>query len=96
MVQVASVSGGDSLSGLVGDVKVTASSSEADSRVDAEDVPGDVLVSGGDVQVRAERYGYGPGRTYTITATAIDRAGNSVVSGGVCTVPHDQRIGVPR
>lgn len=44
-----------------------------------------------DVLVRAERSGLGDGRLYTITASAIDRAGNgSSAAAGTVTVPHNQ------
>jgi hypothetical protein len=88
MVRIASVSASDSLSGLA-DLDVSASSSEADSGLAADDLLEDVVISGENVEVRAERDGGGSGRTYTVTATATDLAGNGVTSTSVCTVPHD-------
>jgi len=80
MVHVADVVGQDAFSGLA-EISVSAGSSE----------PGadDIVVSGGSVDVRAERDDEGPGRVYTMVATATDRAGNVTVQEGRCTVPHD-------
>ncbi len=89
LVQVATVSAADSLSGLAS-FNVGATSNEP---ADA-DGP-DVVVTGGAlqpqvVQLRAERLGTGTGRTYTITAKAMDAAGNAASVTATCTVPHDQ------
>jgi hypothetical protein len=44
------------------------------------------------VSLRARRLGNDPaGRVYTLTATALDVAGNQTAAKGICTVPHDQR-----
>jgi hypothetical protein len=48
------------------------------------------VISGGTVQVRAERVGSGGGRVYTITATASDLAGNIATQTATCKVPHDR------
>ena len=90
MVHVASVVGTDPVSGLA-NLTVAASSNEPDSGLDSEDVPGDVLVLGGVVELRAERDENGPGRVYTVSATARDLAGNHVAETSSCTVPHDRR-----
>ena len=42
-------------------------------------------------QLRAERAGSGPGRTYTLTYTAKDVAGNSTTASCTVTVPHDKK-----
>jgi len=42
------------------------------------------------VSLRAERAGNGNGRTYTISATATDAAGNTASATGTCVVPHDR------
>ena len=34
--------------------------------------------------------GNGPGRVYTLSATATDLAGNATTAVATCTVPHDQ------
>jgi hypothetical protein len=90
MQQVAVVSAADALAG-VASLEVTATSSEPSD-------PGepDVLVtpdgSGGFVvSLRAERLGSGPGRVYTVTATAKDRADNVATATATCTVAHDRR-----
>src|SRR5262249_7501639 len=83
---LASVTASDSLSG-VASLTVTASSSEPDSGTGGGDVPGDIVINGGTVVLRAERSPSGPGRTYTINATATDIVGNVVVSTVTCQVP---------
>jgi hypothetical protein len=74
LVQVASVTASDSLSGLLS-FSVTASSNPPAS-------PGDIVISGGTVQLRAVR-----GRTYTVVATGRDIAGNGTSATATCTVP---------
>jgi hypothetical protein len=86
LVEVASVSAADSLSGLAAFNVNVLSSEPADS---------DIVITGGAlqpqaVQLRAERLGTGSGRMYIITATASDLAGNSTTATVTCTVPHDQ------
>ena len=91
MRRVAVVSAADALSGVApGSLQVTATSDEPSDPNDP-----DVLVtpdgSGGFVvELRAERGGSGPGRLYTMTATAKDLAGNVRTVTATCTVPHDQ------
>jgi parallel beta-helix repeat protein len=86
LVQVATVTASDSLSG-VAQLTVTAVSSEPDSGTGGGDVAGDVVISGGSVLLRAERSPSGKGRTYTITATASDIAGNVATATATCKVP---------
>jgi hypothetical protein len=43
------------------------------------------------LQLRAERSGNGPGRTYTITITATDLAGNMSTASLAIVAPHDQQ-----
>jgi hypothetical protein len=88
LVHVASVSASDGLSG-VARLDVTASSSEPDDGTGDGDTPGDIVVRGGDVTLRAERAGLGSGRVYTITAAATDVAGNASSLEAACFVPHD-------
>lgn len=94
LVTLAQVIASDGLSGLApGGLVVTAASSESvDGRGDGRSSP-DIAVSGGVVTLRAERSGPGAGRTYTITATATDIAGNTTRRISTCVVPHDQRPG---
>lgn len=91
LVKVGAVSGADAGSGLVSPVAISATSSEPDSGLEKGDVPGDIVIQDGAIQLRAERAGKGAGRTYTITATATDRAGNVTTATARCVVPHDQR-----
>jgi hypothetical protein len=85
MVQVATVSASDALSGMAS-LSVTATSSEPDSGTGGGDVAGDIVIDGGTVQLRAERSPSGKGRTYTITATATDIAGNVASATATCKV----------
>jgi hypothetical protein len=43
----------------------------------------------GDLLLRAERDGRGPGRVYTLTYKAVDRSGNATPAIATVTVPHD-------
>jgi hypothetical protein len=83
---VANITAADSLSG-VASLSVTAISNEPDSGTGGGDDPGDIIINGGIVQLRAERSPSGKGRIYTITATVIDVAGNTVTAVGSCSVP---------
>lgn len=89
MIDVATISASDALSGL------TAFSVDATSSEPAEPKVPDIVISGTGtgpqtVTLRAQRLGTGPGRTYLITATAQDVAGNSTSQNATCVVPHDQ------
>ena len=48
-----------------------------------------------DFQVRAERSGGGPGRTYTATYAATDASGNSGLGSAEVTVSHSGKVTVP-
>ena len=50
--------------------------------------PGDVVIVDNTIYVRAVRDDEGPGRTYTVTATATDKAGNATTDQASCLVPH--------
>ncbi|MGE5321571.1 MAG: OmpL47-type beta-barrel domain-containing protein [Actinomycetota bacterium] len=89
LVDVATISAADALSG-VATFNVSATSSEP-----ADPKAPDIVVSGTGigpqtVTLRAQRLGTGPGRTYVITATAQDIAGNMGSQNATCVVPHDQ------
>ena len=56
----------------------------------------DIAISGSGldprtISLRAERLADGPGRTYTLSASATDRAGNTASVVATCVVPHDKR-----
>ena len=89
LVQVATVSARDGLSGPAGPPTVTVTSNEPENGTGDGDLAPDFVISGGAVQVRAERAGNGSGRIYTITATASDLAGNTTTQTATCKVPHD-------
>jgi len=65
----------------------------ADSKRDVVDdvVAFAIATADTDGALRAQRMGSGDGRTYTLTYTATDRAGNTASCTTTVTVPHDQR-----
>jgi hypothetical protein len=82
LVQVATVTAGDALSGLApGSFKVTATSNDPAN--------GQVVITGGSsqfiVQLDADK-----NQIYTLTATASELAGNIATRQATCIVPHDQ------
>jgi sugar lactone lactonase YvrE len=89
MVQVATVTATDAPSGLApGSFQVTGTSNEPPS---APEISITANGSGGYViALESDRLGNGNGRTYTLTATARDLAGNTSTVTATCTVPHDQ------
>ncbi|HKV64044.1 MAG TPA: hypothetical protein VJO16_19210 [Candidatus Acidoferrum sp.] len=91
MVQVATITAADALSGLApGSFQVTGSSNEP-SDPNNPDVVITPNGSGGySVQLRAARLGSGTGRTYTLQATATDLAGNTATATATCSVPHNR------
>ena len=91
LVQVANVSATDALSGVApGSFLVTGASNEATNAGGSGSTAPDILIDGGNVEVRAERSGSGNGRVYTVDATATDLAGNVAIASGDCVVSHDQ------
>jgi len=62
-----------------------------DQHEDDGNTAGDMQVIGGKIYLRAERAGKSAGRTYTITLSARDRAGNETLAHTLVSVPHDQR-----
>jgi hypothetical protein len=84
LVQIAAVTATDAGTGLAGgSLLVSVTSNEPLE-------PGDVQITNGVVQVRADRLGTGNGRVYTVAARAMDVAGNTANATGTCIVPHDQ------
>ena len=87
MVRVAVISATDSVSGVAaGSLLVSATSNEAQSAAGP-----DIIINGGTVELRADRLGTGKGRTYTISASVKDIAGNTTTAKATCVVPHDAR-----
>jgi hypothetical protein len=88
LVQVATVTAADTGSGLAS-FTITGTSNEP-----LDNDPDIVITPNGPgsltIQLRAERLGTGTGRTYTLTASATDVAGNNATVTSTCTVPHDQ------
>ena len=90
MKPVAVVSAKDALSGLAS-LEVTVTSNEPSDPHDPDWVVAPDGSGGLAVSLRAERLGSGPGRVYTLTATAKDLADNVSTATATCTVAHDQR-----
>jgi len=87
MVHVAKVAASDPLSGLAQEsFVVSATSSEPDGSQQIS------IVADGfgkvDIWLAAQRAATGPGRTYTLTATASDKAGNTSTTQTTCVVPQ--------
>ena len=67
---------------------LSATSSEADSGLGTDDVPGDIqIVDARHLKLRAERYAK-QGRVYTLTITGTDRSGNRTQQTVTVSVPH--------
>jgi hypothetical protein len=92
LVQVATVTATDALSGLApGSLKVSGTSNEPSSDPNHPEIVITPNGSGGfTVQLQADRLDSGNGRIYTLNATAMDNAGNSATATATCTVPHDK------
>jgi len=87
-----SVDGG--VSGSAGATLTKATSSEPDKGLGDGDTANDLQdwqIGTADTRgsLRAERSGTGPGRTYTLTYTGADRAGNTATCATLVKVPHD-------
>jgi hypothetical protein len=93
LVTVGTVTAADALSGLApGSFQVTGTSNEGPGDAQSPNVVVTPNGTGGFVvQLRADRLGGGNGRTYSLSATASDLAGNTATATANCTVPHDQR-----
>ena len=82
LVQVATVTATDTLSGLApGSFSVTGTSNDP--------TDGQIVITGGPSQFIVQ-LGADKGEVYTLTATASDLAGNTATLTATCTVPHDQ------
>jgi hypothetical protein len=89
LVEVATVSASDTLSGMAA-FGVGVTSNEPDGNHGPQFIITGTGLQPRVVELRAERLGSGTGRVYTIAASASDFAGNSATSSATCTVPHDQ------
>ena len=71
---------------------VTSMSNEPVNGLGDGDMAPDVVITGTGlqprvIQLRRERSGLGNGRIYTISASALDQAGNRTTATGTCRVP---------
>ena len=89
LVHVALIKASDNLSGVAGPLSIAVTSNEPEAGLGDGDLAPDIVISGGDLKVRAERSGRGAGRVYAISATAADVAGNIATTTATCSVPHD-------
>jgi predicted extracellular nuclease len=64
-------------------------STEADSGLGTDDIPGDIVIEDGDLWLRAERYS-SDGRTYTVTVVVVGN-GQTYFTQVQVDVDHDQR-----
>ena len=88
LISVADVFITDALSGVASSA-ATGASSEPESGPGYGNESPDVVINGGNISLRAERYSR-EGRTYDLAITATDRAGNVAEAEATCRVPHDQ------
>jgi hypothetical protein len=89
MIQVATVSAADFLSGLAS-FNFSGTSNEPSDPNSPDIVIAGTGLQPRTVQLRRDRLGTGSGRVYTLSAIATDLAGNTTTSSAVCVVPHDQ------
>ena len=90
MVPVATtVTAVDDVSGPAPFILLSIATSEGSA---AEDIEG-FLAGGPDTEglLRAARFGFGPGRRYSLTYQSTDAVGNVGTCAAIVTVPHDQR-----
>lgn len=88
LVEVADVIATDAISGIA-TTSVDATSSEPESGPGYGNKVPDTVVTGGAIELRAERYSPA-GRTYDLTVVAVDVAGNTAAGQAACVVLHDQ------
>ncbi|MFD0715843.1 glycoside hydrolase domain-containing protein [Paenibacillus sp. GCM10027626] len=81
------VDAADGLSGISSVALTSIVSSEPDPDGVAE---ADYGTNDMEFRLKAARSGSGPGRIYTITYTAVDKAGNTATGTTTVTVPHDR------
>jgi hypothetical protein len=89
LVNVATVVAQNGLSGL-SSFNTNVASSEPAAPGQSDTVTTGTGLAPRTISVRATRLGNGPGRTYTISASATDRAGNAATAVATCVVPHDR------
>jgi hypothetical protein len=92
LVEVGDVTADDALSGVADGSLTITGQSDQPSELNSPMIVVEPDGGGGFVvELQADRLGNDGSRTYTLTATATDRAGNVTTLGASCTVPHDQR-----
>jgi dienelactone hydrolase len=89
MVKVnAALNSSDAASDIASVVLTSITSDEPDSG--QGDIQANIGTTDTSFSLRAERSGSGKGRTYTISYTATDNAGNQTVTSATVKVPHDR------
>ena len=92
MVQVGTVTATDALSGLVpGSFNVTGTVNEKTHPGDRDIIVVPAKSGGFKVLLEAEKNWNGTDRVYTLTATAMDLAGNKASATASCTVPQHKK-----
>jgi hypothetical protein len=93
MVHVATVITHDTLAGVEPEsLAIVATSSEPETTTGNDRHSPDILISNQEIHLRAERSGKGKeAKSYTLTVSVDDLAGNGAAETAVCSVPHDQR-----
>lgn len=94
----AAVEANDGASNIDSIVLLSIKSNEADSNLDSDDQANDIQDAEYGTQdvsfkLRAERFGKGEGRVYTITYKVTDLAGNETLAVVYVKVPHDKGRG---
>jgi virginiamycin B lyase len=91
LIHVADVKASDALAGLgPGSFRVNGGSNEPSPAGNPDIVVAPDGSGGFVIQLRADRLAGGRGRVYMVTATAMDKAGNSTTATSTCIVPHDR------
>lgn len=89
MMQVATVTAADALSGLLpGSLTVSVTRNDPSSSSNAPPVAIIPNGSGGFTVLRADLLASSAGRAFALTATAMDNAGNSATAMATCSVAH--------
>jgi hypothetical protein len=84
---VVSVTGGDTRTAILSNLR--SNGQESDSEASGSNVPNFIIIDAHHVQLSVDRSGRGNSRTYTITVTCTDAAGNQTIKSATITVQRD-------